>query len=320
MAFTPQDGQPNGYALPSPDPGLPPFSLLSVAGAIPLVPNMAMAVDGLPLDPLRLDTKRCVDLGQWPYCPDDGPDPTDPDTWKGRQTADPGYTFRPVAWYVPVGCDNTPANAGVFARWAAIAEQDVVNATPVAMERYLWSDADIVAIQGNATSPTLMSTAQDLGGGPYNPRDAVGLLEDAYADGTQTGSGAVLHVHDFLVPYLLDHRVLTQNGAQLRGPLNEPVVAGRGYRNIAPFDSGDEPGDPSEEGGAYIAISGPIQVQAGTPFDAANPRNLVNAFLEGHVAPRLNQAQVMFERRGLFLFDTCSVFAAQVAIPDGAVL
>lgn len=317
MTYTATEGQPVGATIPSPDPGQAPFGLLSVAGALPIPPNTDRSLDQLPRDPVRLDTKRCVDLYLWPHCPIVPPDPTDPDTWKGRQTADPGHTFHPVGWYTPVGCDNTPANAPVFARWAEIADQNVRNATAFALERYLWSDADVVDIQGQATSPTIMSTATDIGVTGANPRDAVGLLIDAYNEATKTGSGAFLHIPAGLVPYLLDHKVITQNGSQLRGPLNELVVAGRGYRNVSPFDSGDDPVD-VDDGLAYIAISGPVFVQAGEPFDAANPRALASTFLEGHVTPRTNQAQVTFERRGLFAFDTCAVFAAQVSVPDAS--
>lgn len=314
MGFTPTTGQVRGASLPAPDPGGPSFSLLSVSQTFPFVQGMARAVDTLPLDPVRLDHARCVQSQQLPHCP---PEPHDPMDLQGE---DPGETFRPVAWGVPVGCSNTPANAAVFQHWADLAKQDVEAATAQTVEKYLWSDADNIAIQGNATSPTLMSTAVDVtsGGDPVNPRDGVAQLLQARADCQDAGGGATLHIPPVLAPYLLDHRTIEKAGSRLVGPTGELVAVGGGYQSrLGPFDSGTNPEDGIQDLGiVWIALSGPIYLYAGEAFDAANPARLANTFIEGHVTPRTNAAQIFFERRAIFAFDTCCVKAIRVTVPN----
>lgn len=312
MGFTPTTGQPPGASLLAPDPGGPPFSLLSVAASFPWTVGMARAADTLPQDPVRLDHARCVQAQQKPHCP---PSPRDP---LEDQPEDPGETFRPVGWAVAVGCTNTPANAARFSQWAQYAEQDVTAATAHEVERYLWSDAGVVSVQGNATSPTLMSTAVDVtsGGDPVNPRDGVAQILQAAADCNDAGGGRTLHIPPILVPYLSDHRVIEKAGSKMVGPSGEAVSVGSGYQSrIGPFDSGDDP-TVEDVGSVWIAVSGPVYVYAGEAFDAANPSRLANAFIEGHVEPRINAQQVFFERRAIFLFDTCCVKAIRVTVPN----
>lgn len=312
MGFTPTTGQVRGASVPAPDPGGPPFSLLSVSQSFPFVQGMARAVDGLPLDPTRLDHKRCADAQLIPNCPPEAHDPL------ALQTEDPGETFRPVSWATAVGCSNTPANAQVFQHWADLAKQDVEAMTAHAAERYLWSDADVIAVQGNATSPTLMSTAVDVtsGGDPVNPRDGVAQLIQARADCTDIGGPGTLHIPPVLAPYLTDHRTIEKAGSKMVGPTGELVAVGGGYQSrLGPFDSGSDPSE-QELGTVWIALSGPVYLYAGDAFDLANPARLANTFIEGHVEPRTNAQQIFFARRALFMFDTCCVKAIRVSVPN----
>lgn len=315
MTFTPPTNPALGQDTLYPSQGNgPAYSILSVAKPLPVNPQMGRSPDGLPTPAIRLGNAGCVQSKMMPNCRPNGADPLE------SQQAEDGFPFFPVGWYVPVGCDNTPANQAMFERWRQMAEANVTAATAHMIEASLWSDGSLASQQGAATvMPAFATVAATVGSGTVNPRDGVGQIISAYNDCNFAGGQAVLHIPDILSAYLIDHRVIQPVGAKLQGPNGCDVVLGGGYDgSIGPFNNS---GSLSHEsaGTVWIYMTGPIYMELGKPYSLADPFGRLAAagvMVEGYANPRLNEQSVLMARRALYAFDTCCVYGIKVDVPS----
>lgn len=117
---------------------------------------------------------------------------------------------------------------------------------------HLAADAEIVDVN-NVRPVVLQTAAVDVTGGPHHPVIGLGYLEEAIAD--CYGGEGVIHVPLTLLPSLVNHRLVTRVGSQLRTTtVGNLVVAGGGYLGSGPD------GTPATNATAWMYATGPVFV------------------------------------------------------------
>lgn len=282
-------------------------SLLTAAGRLPAGTNWQSGVS--------FRQTHCFTAGAWPECPA-------ADQEKDDATSGGVATFNPFTGYVPFDCDwVTQENAEGRFDPETRDQLDAASAGILASE--LWTGA--INAGGLSVSPSLQSpfpgetdefdeTHIINSGGALNPVDAIGRLVEAYSDTTLVG-GATLHVPTALVTRLISDYDIVLNGQVFSVPGQAYVSPGPGYPrvgNTGPRVSGDTNGLGATAGQAWVFITGPVEYEMG------------QATLEPEAAEarwfnrRTNKYYVLAERRMIYRFDPCAVWAALVTLPTAS--
>lgn len=255
----------------------------------------------------------CFAAGRWAQCPDVSDEKDSP---SGAGIA----RFYPFTAYVPAQCDWVlPEHADGEFDPEVTAQLDAASAWELSRE--LWTAETNAADTGNRSpglqrpfpgetdefDPTHIINA----GVALNPVDAIGRLLSAYNDGTLVG-GAVLHVPTRLVTRLISAYAITVNGAVVVVPGLATVSPGPGY----PGAGAHGPRTAAHTGGAtaganeeWVYVTGPVEYEMAPVTlepEAAEARWLDR---------RTNQYYVVAERRMIYRFDPCAVWAALVTVP-----
>ena len=250
--------------------------------------------------------------GRWPYSPgsshDDKADAVPP------QLAE----FIPFTVYLPVTCDEL-----TYSREDDLTAEAIVNAeanTAWEVGRELWTGATVNdAVADNPSLqlpfPSSVFTGSHILSGPVNPVNGLGLLVQAYEDGTHKG-GVMIHVPAVLIPYLLDHFAITQQGSVYIGPSGSVVVPGPGYPAgsgaYGPKTSAAPNGTTATAGQVWMYATGPVE------YDLTPIRILPEEERNRWAERRTNLWQVWAERQAIVRFDPSAVWAVLTTVPTAA--
>lgn len=253
---------------------------------------------------------HCFAAGRWAQCPgvdDVKNSPCDPDV----------VSFFPFTAYVPAQCDNVlPGNEENEFAPEVRAEMDAASAWELSRE--LWTAETNAG--GVDESPGLQRPfpgAADefdpthiLNGGvaASGVVDAIGQLLEAYANGTLVG-GAVLHLPLRIVPLLIQNGTLSASG-QVLGVDGIAVAApGPGYPTegaYGPRTAANPDGAVAADGEMWLYVTGPVEYEM-APV-TLEPENADARWFDR----RTNQYYVLAERRMIYRFDPCAVWAILV--------
>lgn len=145
-------------------------------------------------------------------------------------------------------------------------------------------------------NPTLLGVDQVVPGGPRAPTTAFAVLLQAYAAEMGTTGGATFHVAPVVLPFLVAHGVVAQQGLRYVSVGGATVVADAGYAGLSasPYTT------------STMFVTGPVEVSLGrkiavpgSQFDDA----------------RLNQWAYLVEQRAIYRFEPRSVFSIAVSTP-----
>lgn len=284
-------------------------------------PSLLTAAARLPQgidwrDGISFRPTHCFAAGRWAQCPgvnDEKAGPSNPDL------AD----FFPFTAYVPAQCDWVlPENAEGEFDPEVRAQLEASSAWELSRE--LWT-AETNASDTANRSPGLQrpfpgetdefdETHIIASGAALAPVDAIGRLLAAYADGTHAG-GAVLHIPTRLVPILIQNGTISSAGSVLGVDGLATVSPGPGYPGAGatgPRVSGTPGGLEAAAGEVWVFVTSPVEYEM-API-SREPEEPAASWFDR----RTNQYYVLAERRMIYRFDPCAVWAALVTVPTGS--
>ncbi len=276
-------------------------SLLTAAARLPAGVDWR---DGISFRPTH-----CFAAGRWAQCPGVDDEKVSP---SGADLAN----FFPFTGYVPAQCDNVLA-ANEESEFAPEVRAQMDASSAWAMSRELWT-GETNAGTGDA-SPSLQGpfpgeasefdTTHILNGGlAANPIDGIGQLLESYADSTYTG-GAVLHIPLRLIPILVQNGTIQLSGQVMTVGGLANVAPGPGYPNEGawgPRTVAHPDGTVADEGETWLYVTGPVEYEMAPVV--LEPENADARWLDR----RTNQYYVLAERRMIYRFDPCAVWAILV--------
>lgn len=277
-------------------------------------PSLLTAAARLPQgidwrDGISFRQTHCFAAGRWGQCPGVNDEKASP---SGGGLA----SFFPFTGYVSAQCDNVlPTNeAGEFAPEVR-AQLDAASAWELSRE--LWTGE--TNADGADASPGLQrpfpgetdefEPSHILNGGvAANPIDAIGQLLETYANATEVG-GAVLHIPLALIPLLVQNGTISLNGQVMTVGGIATVAPGPGYPTegtTGPRTAADPDGTEAADGHMWLYVTGPVE------YDMApvvlEPEQADARWFDR----RTNQYYVVAERRMIYRFDPCAVWAILV--------
>lgn len=266
-------------------------------------------------DGISFRQTHCFAAGRWAQCPGVNDEKVSP---SGAGLA----SFFPFTAYVPAQCDWVlPQNA--TGEFDPEVQQQMDAASAWNLSRELWTgetNADGVDASPGLQRPFPGETDEFdethiiASGAALNPVDAIGRLLAAYNDGTEVG-GAVLHVPSRLATKLIADYAVVANGSVLVVPGLGTVSPGPGYPGAGatgPRTSGNPNGAVAGANEEWVFVTGPVEYDM-APITMEPESNEARWFDR-----RTNQYYVVAERRMIYRFDPCAVWAALVTVPTSA--
>jgi hypothetical protein len=215
-------------------------------------------------------------------------------------------TSSPFTIYTPLACDQAADAEGLGAAARNLTEAH----TAFGLARALWTGE---GLPDAVAQPTLRRTATEVTG-VHDLEDAVALLLAEYELGTGGNGGAVLHVPSILITGAYQRRIIERQGNPFVTPLGALVSPGPGYPwgasvagtdGMGPRTGGAEPnetyaGNAADE--VWVYVTGPVEYALG----AIQMRQL-----DYGQGLRMNREEVVVQRRAIFRFDDCGVWATR---------
>lgn len=277
-------------------------------------PSLLTAAARLPQgidwrDGISFRQTHCFAADRWAQCPGVSDEKVSP---SGGGLA----TFFPFTAYVPASCDwLLPENAQGEYDPEVRAQLDAASAWELSRE--LWTgetNADGVDASPGLQRP-FPGEADEFepshilnGGVATNPIDAIGQLLEAYAAATEVG-GATLHIPLVLVPLLVQNGTISLSGQVMTVGNLAVVSPGPGYPSEGawgPRTAANPNGTVAADGHLWMYVTGPVE------YDMApvvlEPENPEARWFDR----RTNQYYVVAERRMIYRFDPCAVWAILV--------
>lgn len=250
---------------------------------------------------------HCPTVDTWAYCPG-------VDDKKATPSGAGLATFYPFDGYVVTECDSVlPENAAGELDPETQRQADATSA--YSLSRELW-EGDTNT--GDSANPSLMRPFPGetdefdpdhiIAGGPLAPVDAIGRLLAAYAEGTKMG-GATLHIPPRLIPVLLQNGTISLTGQAMTVGNLAAVSPGPGYPGAG--DTGPD-GAAASSAQVWMYVTSPVEYDFGAV--RLEPENTVARWFDR----RLNKYFVLAERKMIYRFDPCAVWAVLVTVPTAA--
>lgn len=290
----------------------PGASLLSAASRLPTGTDWSSGIG--------FRQTHCFTASRWPQCPAGDAEKDDP-------TGGGLTQFFPFTAYVPAQCDwftQAENDDRAFGEFDPEVQAELDAASAWSLSRELWTGETNAADDANV-SPSLQATNPGgsdefdpthilNGGAALNPIDAIGLLLAAYADGTKVG-GALLHVPLRLTTKLIADYSIVANGQVLTVPALANVSPGPGYPgegNTGPKTAAHPTGAAATSGQEWVFVTGPVETEMAPITLEPDARD--SRFFDR----RTNQYYVEAQRKMIYRFDPCAVWAALVTVPTNA--
>jgi hypothetical protein len=251
----------------------------------------------------------CQESLPWPDCVDD-PDP--------KELSDTGLSVSSVPFtiYTPLECEWASGEPFLGPAARALTEAH----TAYGLARALWMGEGLPV----AVSQSTLRNSATVIAGVYDLDDGVAQLLGAYEEGTFGNGGAILHVPGILATAAQGGlpgggTVARLEGQVYRGPNGSLISFGPGYPWGESTEGADGFGpmtdpDPltfaaSAADEVWVYVTGPVEYARG-------PIEIKEA--QAGSALRRNTVEVLAERRMVYRFDPCSVWALRVFNPTGA--
>lgn len=203
--------------------------------------------------------------------------------------------FRPITIFHAVGCTSMQWRAE---DWEARTQRAFLARESALIEQELWTGS--IATAAGFPNDFLTNNPTIVGGAALGYVRALGELEQANADVTNSSRPAMIHAEPRLVTLWLQNGLVTPSasGRQLRTGLGTLVVPGAGYDGSGPDHAS---GGTVAEGYAYI--TGIVNVRRGTIRTLTNEDSGVRAPAAFDIA--INDFVVRVERPFVYWFDPC---------------
>lgn len=288
--------------IPGIVPRGPATSLLTAASRLPQGTDWSSGIE--------FRQTHCFTAGRWAQCP--GVDDLK-DTPSGAGIAD----FFPFTAYVPAQCDWLLKGIA-DGEFDPEVQAQMDAATAWELSRELWT-GETNAGSGDA-SPSLQAPfpgATDqfdpghvLNGGlvASGTIDAIGQLLEAYTAATKVGA-PVLHIPQRLMPLLLQNNTVRLNGAVLVIDGLATVSPGPGYPTegaYGPKTAAHPDGAVAADGQMWMYVTSPVEYEV-APIKLEPEQANARWFDR-----RTNQYYVNAERKMIYRFDPCTVWAILV--------